>query len=442
MTTVMKKLLFSLLALFVFANMAFSQEDPDKALSKAGRALGSYNLDQANNSDKLKEAIDMIEIATTGAETKEKVKTWQTRGEIYNSLADKDIASMTINPDFVPENPDAPVKAADSFMKALSMAQKKFETKDALKGMRESANKLSMIGNNQIKRQEYANAYTSLQKVLEVDKQLRAQGEDPAIPDTDINNHKYVLAFCAKAADKNDRAAELFKELYDAKVNEPGVYAQYFNILNANNDPNAIKVLEEGRAKFPDDTEILFAEINYYIQSQQYDILEQKLKEAISKEPNNPSIYTAMGNVYMNLSSQEFAKDRKSVEGQKHFDQSLSYFNKAVEIDPKQFDALYSIGSLYFNKAVEQIKYAGTLGMSKEDQKSYDEVIKDANKLMESALPYFQKTEAMDPNDMNTLIALSEIYARMNDFEKSNEFKKRLQNVKDNVPNTSSYFKM
>jgi tetratricopeptide (TPR) repeat protein len=250
------------------------------------------------------------------------------------------------------------------------------------------------------------------------------------------------LAFCAKAANQNERANQLFKELYEAKVDEPGVYAQYFNMLYAAKDPNAIKVLEEGRAKFPDDTEILFAEINYYIQSQQYEILEKKLQEAIAKEPNNPSIYTAMGNVYMNLSSQEFAKDRKSAQGQKYFDQSLNYFKQAVDLDPKQFDAVYSIGSLYFNKAVEMIKYAGTLGMTKAEQTEYDTVIKDANKLMETALPYFQKTEAIDANDTNTLIALSEIYARMNDFEKSNEFKKRLQTVKDGQKNPSSYFKM
>jgi tetratricopeptide (TPR) repeat protein len=438
----MKKLLLSLLALFVFANLLSAQEDPEKALSKAGRALGSYNLDPSSNGDKLKEATDMIEIATNADATNNKVKTWQTRGEVYNAVADKDIAALALNQDAKIENPDAPVKAAESFLKALTLAQKKFETKDALKGMKESASKLTMFGNNHIKNQDYTSAFNSLQKVLEIDTKLRENGEDPVIPDTDMNNHKYVLAFCAKAANQNERANQLFKELYEAKVDEPGVYAQYFNMLYAAKDPNAIKVLEEGRAKFPDDTEILFAEINYYIQSQQYEILEKKLQEAIAKEPNNPSIYTAMGNVYMNLSSQEFAKDRKSAQGQKYFDQSLNYFKQAVDLDPKQFDAVYSIGSLYFNKAVEMIKYAGTLGMTKAEQTEYDTVIKDANKLMETALPYFQKTEAIDANDTNTLIALSEIYARMNDFEKSNEFKKRLQTVKDGQKNPSSYFKM
>ena len=92
----MKKLLFSLLALFVFSTITFSQEDPEKALTKAGRALGSYNLDPSSNSDKLTEALDMIKIASEASVNADKVKTWQTKGEIYNALADKDLTAMAL----------------------------------------------------------------------------------------------------------------------------------------------------------------------------------------------------------------------------------------------------------------------------------------------------------------------------------------------------------
>ena len=47
--------------------------------------------------------------------------------------------------------------------------------------------------------------------------------------------------------------------------------------------------------------------------------------------------------------------------------------------------------------------------------------------LFEQALPYFQKAETRDGNDMNTLIALKEIYARLNDLEKSNGYKARIE---------------
>jgi hypothetical protein len=60
--------------------------------------------------------------------------------------------------------------------------------------------------------------------------------------------------------------------------------------------------------------------------------------------------------------------------------------------------------------------------------------------LFKTALPYFKIAEKLNPNDTNTLIALKEIFARDNDFEKSGEFKKRLETVQGGGKNESSYF--
>ena len=140
----------------------------------------------------------------------------------------------------------------------------------------------------------------------------------------------------------------------------------------------------------------------------------------------------------MNIFTEEFKKDRNSEQTQKYFDEALKYFEKALELDAKMYDAVYSIGSLYFNKAVELLKYGNTLDLKQQDE--YNKVNEEANGLMEKALPYFKKAESMNANDSNTLIALSEIFARMNDFEKSSEFKSRLQIIKDGGENKSSYF--
>jgi len=439
----MKKLLFSLLALLVFSTFTFSQEDPEKALTKAGRALGSYNLDPSNNAAKLQEAVEMIEIAAVADVNKGKVKTWQTKGEVYNAVADKDIASLVLDPENAKlANPDAPLTAAESFIKAIELASKKYETKDAIKGLSESSTKMSNIGNFYIQKQEYANAYKLLDYVMTVDKVLRKNDGTPAIADEEMNNHKFVVAYCASASGNSPRAKQLFKEMYESGSEEPSVYAGYANLLVADNeDEQAVAVLDAGRKKFPTSTEILFAAINYYISKQQYEVLEQLLKDAIAAEPNNPSVYTALGNVYTNLFNQEFTKDNDSELAKKYFDESLSYFKKAIELDANQFDAVYSIGSLYFNKAVELIKKASLLGLTKAEQDQYNKLVKESKDLMATALPYFQKTESMEPNDVNTLIALSEIYARMDDIETSKIFKDRLQVVRDGEKNPGSHFK-
>ncbi|MBK9014885.1 MAG: hypothetical protein IPM82_12865 [Saprospiraceae bacterium] len=154
----MKKVVTGLLAMFFFANFVSAQEDPEKALSKADKALAAYsqNLDPSNSDGKLKEAVQLIDFASSADINKGKVRTWQTKGEIYNALADKDLTNMIKNPDFVPEFPNAPVVAAESFFKAIELATKKYETKDAVKGLSEASGKLNNIGNSQIKRADYA----------------------------------------------------------------------------------------------------------------------------------------------------------------------------------------------------------------------------------------------------------------------------------------------
>ena len=46
--------------------------------------------------------------------------------------------------------------------------------------------------------------------------------------------------------------------------------------------------------------------------------------------------------------------------------------------------------------------------------------------MFDAALPYFLKAEESDPKDRNTLIALREIYARKNQLDKAEEYKKKL----------------
>ena len=438
----MKKLLFSLLSLFFITAVAFSQDDPKKALNKASRALSAYNLNPTDNDQKLKEAKEMIESAISSADIAGQAKAWQTRGEIYNAYSDKDITMMTIgdNPDFVPAYIDAPLEAAVSFEKALEVAAKKYETKDALKGLNEAGRKLNQIGNYQIGAKDYAGAFKSLNKVYEANTILVEKGGEAVIQPDEINNQIFVMAYCAQASNNKKEATRLFLELYEAGTEEPSVYASLFPLLKDDDNEKAVKIIKEGMEKFPDNTEILFAYINYLIETGNITELEAALKKAIAAEPDNPSVRSALGNVYMGLFTEEFAKNGESETAKGYFDKSLDYFQQAIDIEPKQFDAIYSKGSLYYNKAVEIVKVANSLGMSQEEVKKYNAMIKESQELMNTALPYFQKAESINANDINTLIALSEIYARMDDFEKSKEFKTRLETLRSGGTNQNSYF--
>lgn len=422
----MKKVLLGIISLFLIVGTV-SAQDAKKDLRKAASALGTYNLDKSNNKEKLDEARTLIDGVMGDAEYGNTAKAYQTRAEIYNSYAEMDYTMMTLNPEHRPsqENLDYAMTAAESLYKALKVAEKKFETKDALTELRLSGDMLNAFANSFIQAGEYAMAYPALDEVTKINMAMDAQGETFLNPE-DLPNHYYVTAYTAMSAEDNDRAMELFEMLMKEESVDAGVYASYGNLLmQSDRKDEGLAVLEKGRAAHPDNSEILFAEINYYITSNDYETLETKLSEAIEKEPDNPSLYSALGNVYMNLFTAAYGEGSDKATG--YFDKSMQYYTKAVELDENQTDAVYSIGSLYFNKAVELGKKQAALGMSRDDQKKYEEYNTEISNLFDKALPYFQKSYAANAKDRNTLIALKEIYARKNDFEKSNKYKTELE---------------
>lgn len=435
--------MLGILSLVLFMGSVQAQ-DGKKELREAGKAISSFNLDPGNNQDKLKEAIDHIEKAVADPAMANEYDAWQQRGEIYNSVAANEESAKALaelrQEAFMYKDFTAPVKALESFKKSMSLAEKKWQTRGTLKTLRETVSYLNSYSNAKLNAQDYAGAYPLLDAMLEARNMLVANGEKDVFEgEGTLNQQRYLVGVTANLAGDTDRASEIFGKLYEEKVDMPEVYSNYFKVLTLKNDPKAAEVLKEGRAKYPDNSEILFAEINYLIQQQKFDELEASLKKAIEAEPDNPSVYSALGNVYMNLMQQE-AEAGNTEKADQYETQSISYFQQAVDLDPTMFDAVYSIGSVYFNKGVLLVQKMSKLGMSKEDMAMYDKLDKESKELFAKSLPYFKESEKMNPDDINTLIALKEIYARNNDLTTSTEFKNRLEAVQ-NGEKLKSYFK-
>lgn len=442
----MKKILFAFAILSFTVSSLQAQEDPAKAFKKANRAVSAYNLDPTNNEDKLVEAEEAINIAVTGSEEKAMAKVWLKRGEIYNAMVAKEANMIYVQEDYQLSDKAEKnaMEALSSFRKALELAEKKYESKEALDGMRESANYFNVVGNTMLQNQRYNEAFGSLIAVLDIQQIFEKNEVEPVFenPD-DLANHKFVTAFCANIAGEQDKSERLFKDLYDGDSKEPAVYSTYFSLLIDKGEKDAaMQVMEKGKSLFPGNTDLLFAEINFYLKEGKMDELVGKLKTAIDKEPSNVSLYSTLGSVYDNLFQREMEAGNEDG-ATTNFNNALEYYNKALEIKPDFFDATYSIGALYYNKAAAYTKELIELedDYSREGLKKYEAKKAEVFSYFDDALPFFQEAEKMDPNDVNTLIALKEIYARKNDLEVSNEIKKRLDNVQNGGVNESSYFK-
>jgi tetratricopeptide (TPR) repeat protein len=443
----MKKLIFGCLTFLALTFTVQAQEDPAKALKKAGNALKSFELDQAANLDKLHEAVDMITIAVAASETNGDPSTWQAQGDIYNTIANQIVSIQQLNIgslDALPQVENPALVAFNAYQKALSMADKKYQTKDALRGIRAVQTNLNNMGIYAYEAGEFADSYSNFNGVLTAH-ELLTQNAEVSMLDSEeaVNDQIYITGLAALNANEIDAAAPLFIKLKNSGTDKAAIYEALYKIEAAealdpySKLPEAEKTallekayvnLQEGRAQFPDDISILFAEINHFLRINKLDVLITKLESALEKEPDNISLYTTMGNVYDNLYQRE-AKDGNGEAAATNFEASLKYYKQALDKDPEYTDATYSIGALYFNKAANMTQELSLLAddFSKEGQRKYDALQAEVAEVFETALPYFITVEKQKPSDINTLIALKEIYARKSDFTMSNEFKTRLE---------------
>ncbi len=439
----MKKLILGLMAIMLVT--AVGAQDGKKSLRQANRALGSFNLDPANNKEKLKEAVAEIKDAVADPETAKDAGAWVTKGQIFNEVANQLTAIRQLgvgDETSLPQVDDPAHEAYESFMKAYELAEKKYETKDAMEGLQKAQGNLSNLGIFKFESGDYQGAFENFRSVIKAHDVLKKENYESALDtEEDFNNQMYITGLAALNANQADAAADYFKKLYKAGFDKPAIYEALYKI-EAENDINAAYAyLEEGRKQFPDDISLLFAEINHFLRINKLDELITKLELAIEKEPENVSLYSTMGNVYDNLYQRE-SKAGNEEKAQEYFDKALNYYNQALEIDPKFADAVYSIGALYYNKAasmtLELNKYADDY--SKEGLAKYEKLKEQIFEQFDKALPYFQKAEALAPNDLNTLIALKEIYARKDNLEMSNKFKERLEKVQAGEKLEEPYF--
>lgn len=436
----MKKLVLGLLSLFLFFGTLTAQEGK-KALKKASSAYRTYNLSPGDNADKLEEAINSIETATAAEDTKTTAKPWIVKGDIYNSICTNHATMSQIDPNFKKAVDNAAILAFESYMKAGEYAEKR-DVKAVNKGIKEIQGFLVGEGAAYYEKQDYNMAYKAFQYSLDAHDMIEKSGDKSIFADEAAHQDQmYYTGLAALNAQKMTEAKPIFASLKDKGYDKPAIYEALYKLELEGDRDAALAILEAGRAKFPEDVSLLFNEINHYLADGKLDQLVGKLQKAIEKEPSNISLYSTLGNVYDNL-YQKALDEGDAEAAQAHFDNAFKAYNNAIEQDPKFFDAVYSIGALYYNRAAATTKEMNKLAddYSKDGLKKYDELRKLVLTQFDEALPYFKKAEALNPNDRNTLIALKEIFARKDDLPTSNEFKGRLEVVEGGGSNDSSYF--
>jgi tetratricopeptide (TPR) repeat protein len=197
--------------------------------------------------------------------------------------------------------------------------------------------------------------------------------------------------------------------------------------MNMKDTVGGLEVLKKGRAAYPNDINLLLNETDFYIKSNKSAEALANLNQAIQAKPNDHILYFARGNMYDNLSNPKDAKG-KELEKPKDAEEKMKLaeadYKKSLEIKADYFDALYNLGALYYNNGVNLGNKANTIT----DQKKYEAEIKRANDEFNKAVPMLEKAHSLNEKDKATIVALKNIYYRLQMKEKGDAMKEKLKN--------------
>jgi tetratricopeptide (TPR) repeat protein len=370
----MKRLLTMCLAAVTVLAMAQKPIKPN-----INKALNAWN------NGKIAEAKEIIDVSMTDPKLSLDPKTWFYAGLIYASI---DTAS---NPAIHNLAPDAFEKAQNAFKKADELKSGKSDlffilpnglpvpktlAIDQLAGYYRNA------GVAAYQEDDFKTAIKNFQKSA----QLK--------PD---DTTAYFYAGVAANADENFQQAKSFMETY--LKNGGNMVEAYYVIINAyavaNQKDKAIEVCRQAKAKYPKNLEIPKLEIQYLLELDRINEAKAGLEEAIKKESNNSVLHYFLAYTHFQTKNYEAAK---------------ASAQRALQIDPKYFDAQLLLAKCYFVEADKIKKEMAALTISEADRKKRFELDKIYVEKLKTALPYWEKAEQLNPSDVEVLDALYLMY--------------------------------
>ncbi len=180
------------------------------------------------------------------------------------------------------------------------------------------------------------------------------------------------------------------------------------NIENLN---KMLETLQKGIEKYPDNSYNLIIEtFNYYVGKGQNEKAYQYISMAIDKNPNDPQFYVIRGTLLEQMNRRKDASNE---------------YLKALELDPENADANYSMGAFYYNQAADTLEWAN-VNIPPTDFTAFEAVVAASKELFKKAIPYLEKSHAINPKDINVLNTLKTIYYRLGDMPKHDAIKAEL----------------
>lgn len=379
------------LGLFIFALGIGST-----TLAQNAEVVNAYNYLKFKELDKAKVSIDK---AITDVKTGVSAKTWYYRGLIYQEITESPDANVQA---FDPESLD---KSLESFTKSMELDVKKMYVDDIKKRIPFLLNRYVNNGINAYKAKDYVSAASNFERSFNSNEKIFNKLDTSLL---------YNIAISAQLGGMKDKQKSSLARLIELKYPEPEIYRSMAGLYLADKDTvKGMEYITLGRAAYPAYNSLMIDELNIYIAKGQTKQMIEKMVAATEADPKNKTLKFALGATYDNMG--------KKVEAE-------AAYKSAIALDSMYFDAYYNLGAMHYNSGVEVYNKTKDLPMSKE--KEYNAGKKKYTEAFNKSLPYLEKALALQPTDVNTMLSLKEVYAKLDMLSKSAEMRKRIEATK------------
>ena len=416
----MKKYLIA--ASLLLSVSVFAQKDELKALRKL------TNKDEMPNMQEFKKLLDEAE-ATLGSADQEQ------KSDFYYYKSQYAVAQMMMNPATAQKNLDMAIESLNKVVELEKGLRKQPHTEEIQQQIYPELraaliNQASVLG----KQQNYKAAYPLYEKVyrispkdtvylynaaayavnsqqypqaLEYYKELQRLGFTGTVLNYTAKNPKGEVEYFG---DKKVRDIYVAQQSYT----EPGIYREESkkgdivkNIaliyINQGDKEKAMKALAEAKKANPNDTSLLMAEAQIYLEAKDYENYKKAVTQVLNQGSKDPNLYFNLG-VTSSKSGQN--------------EEAALYYKKAIELKPDFVEAYQNLGILQLNGEDAIVKEMNSLGTSTKEMKRYDELKKQRDDMYRQAVIYLEKAHEIKPEDENVKNILGTLYQGLEMMDK------------------------
>ena len=182
------------------------------------------------------------------------------------------------------------------------------------------------------------------------------------------------------------------------------IYRNYALILVEKGEKDkAMQAIQEAKKSNPDDTSLALTEANLYLDAKDYTSYKRVIEEVLQKSPNDADLYYNLGVI--------------SGTANNHAD-AEKYYSKAIEINPKYSNAYLNLAIIKLDADTKLVQEMNGLGNSAKDNKRYEELKVQREKVFKDALPYLEKVVEFDPTNNEAKQTLLNVYTSLDMTDK------------------------